>query len=124
MPLRNSSKTKNQFNLQGTGASQLVQLIKSYGYNKDVDIELATITSAPPELKIRVDGMSIDLDAEDLIVAKSITNYSQAITPFTINSTTISSLQINNQLQVNDRVIVANISAGQLYIILDRAVTY
>jgi len=56
--------------LEGDGAARLIQLMRQYGYNKDVDIELATITNAPPDLKIKVDNMKVELDRDDLIVAQ------------------------------------------------------
>jgi len=54
--------------LEGSGASKLVQLVREIGYNKDVDIELATVTAPPPNLKIKVDNMSVELQKDDLVV--------------------------------------------------------
>jgi hypothetical protein len=65
--------------IEGSGASQLVQLIRTLGYNSDVTMELATVTSAPPELKIKVDNMNVELEKDDLIVAQSLTRYTRKI---------------------------------------------
>lgn len=65
--------------IEGSGASQLVGLIRTLGYNSDVTIELATVTSAPPDLKIRIDHMSLELEKDDLIVAQSLTRHKRQV---------------------------------------------
>ncbi|MFP7288277.1 DUF2577 family protein [Shouchella clausii] len=66
--------------IEGSGASQLVQLIRKIGHNTDVSIELATVTSAPPELKIKVDHMNVELEKDDLIVVQSLTKHKRTVT--------------------------------------------
>jgi hypothetical protein len=107
--------------IYGSGASQLVQLMRQYGYNKDIDVELATVTSAPPNLRIKIDNMSVDLDKDDVIVAQYLTGHARKVS---INGGAESTLQYNDELKVNDRIIVASINKGQSYVILDRAVIY
>lgn len=129
---------------EGSGGTQLAMLMKHLGYNKDVDFQLATVTSAPPALKIKVDNMEkIELDNGDLIVAEHLTNHSRKVTITSssvtetmtqagytphvhdITSMTIEAdLAFNDELKVGDRVIVVEIAEGQTYVILDRAVTY
>ncbi|WP_127529244.1 DUF2577 family protein [Paenibacillus kobensis] len=65
--------------IEGSGASQLVSLIRTLGHNSDVNVELATVTSAPPDLKIRIDHMSVDLEKDDLIVAQSLTRHKRQV---------------------------------------------
>ncbi|MBD2867736.1 DUF2577 domain-containing protein [Paenibacillus arenilitoris] len=65
--------------IEGSGASQLVQLIRAIGHNADVSIELATVTAAPPELKIKVDHMNVELEKDDLVVAQSLTKHKRKI---------------------------------------------
>lgn len=107
---------------EGNGASQLVQLMRIHGFNKDVDIELATVTAAPPKLKIRIDKMSVELEHDDLIVSEHLTKHSRSVK---IGSGgTAQTMEYQDELKVNDRVIVASVNDGQTFIILDRAVTY
>ncbi len=146
--------------IEGSGASQLVQLIRAIGYNSDISIELATVTAAPPELRIKVDHMNVELEKDDLIVSQSLTKYKRQInlksqgkakistssvdmvytlgtpsgagtlkfTSFGLSSADQSmeeaELEFTDELKEGDRVIVAGIQQGQIYIILDRAVMY
>lgn len=65
--------------IEGSGASQLVQLIRAIGYNSEITFELATVTSAPPQLKIKVDHMSVELEKDDLIVAQSLAKHTRKV---------------------------------------------
>ena len=137
--------------VEGNGFSKLTQVIRNTGYNKDIDIELATVTSPPPALKIKIDNMPIELEKDDLIVAEYLTKHKRTINlhsgevffssteiegkpiPFPISEISCSdgSLTANNatvtfldELKVGDRVIVASTNKGQLYVILDKVVMY
>ncbi|CAH0305218.1 DUF2577 domain-containing protein [Priestia megaterium] len=88
---------------QGSGHAQLVQLMRKYGHNKDIDIELGTVMAPPPEVLIRLDSFGFDLDKSDLVFASRITE---------------------SPLQQGDRVIVASNDAQTLYYVLDKAVRY
>lgn len=81
--------------IEGSGASQLVQLIRELGYNSEVTIELATVTAAPPELKIKVDHMNLELERDDLIVAQSLTKHKRKINVKSEGKAKISSNSIN-----------------------------
>jgi hypothetical protein len=107
--------------LEGSGAARLIQLIRQHGYNIDVDIELATVTSAPPNLKIKVDNMKIELDRDDLIVAQSLTKHKRQVK---IDGGATVELEYQDELKVGDRVIVASANNGQLYFVIDKAVIY
>lgn len=65
--------------IEGSGASQLVQLIRAIGYNSEITFELATVTSEPPQLKIKVDHMNVELEKDDLIVAQSLAKHTRTI---------------------------------------------
>ncbi|MFC4101720.1 DUF2577 family protein [Paenibacillus xanthanilyticus] len=65
--------------IEGSGASQLVQLIKELGHNTDVTIELGTVTANPPALKIKLDNMNVELEKDDLIVAQSLTKHTRTV---------------------------------------------
>ncbi|WP_128893626.1 DUF2577 family protein [Longirhabdus pacifica] len=64
--------------LEGNAYSQLVQMMKWLGYNKDVDIELATVTSIDP-LRIKVDNMDVELEGSDLIVSEQLLDHTRKI---------------------------------------------
>jgi len=87
--------------LEGDGAARLIQLMRIHGYNKDVDIELATVTSAPPNLRIQIDNMKVELDSDDIVMTETFNKASP---------------------QPGDRVIVASVRNGQLYIVIDKVV--
>lgn len=108
--------------MEGSGASKFVQVIRKYGYNKDVEFELATVISPPPAIKIRVDRMKEDLDASDLIIAESLTEHTRVVS---VNDGSVNisnaTMTIQSPLNAGDRVIVASINNGQTYIVLDKA---
>ncbi len=81
--------------IEGSGASQLVQLIRKIGYNSEITFELATVTAKPPELKIKVDHMNVELEKDDLIVAQSLTKYTRKVNLSTENKAEISSSSIS-----------------------------
>jgi Protein of unknown function (DUF2577) len=107
--------------LEGSGAARLIQLIRQHGYNVDVNIELATVTSAPPNLKIKVDNMKVELDRDDLVVAQYLTKHKRQVK---INGGTTVELEYQDELKPGDRVIVTSANNGQIYFVLDKAVTY
>lgn len=136
---------------EGSGSSKLVGLIRDIGYNKDVDIELGTVTAPPPNIKVKIDNMSVELEKDDLVIAERLTNHSRKVTlrsgdvffgsteldgepiPFPISEISCAdgSLTANDatitfldELKAGDRVIVASMNKGQTYVILDKAVTY
>ncbi|MNN45494.1 hypothetical protein D3C81_1598320 [compost metagenome] len=75
-----SKPTADLDRIEGSGAAQLVQLMRHFGYNSDVNIELGTVTSPPPNLKVKVDNLSVELDKDDLIVAQHLTKHKRKIT--------------------------------------------
>jgi Protein of unknown function (DUF2577) len=107
--------------LEGGGAARLIQLIQRYGYNKDVDIELATVTSAPPNLRIQIDNMKFEIDSEDVIVAQYLTKHKRQVK---IDGGATVELEFQDELKVGDRVIVASADNDQTYFVLDKAVTF
>lgn len=81
--------------IEGSGASQLVQLIRTLGYNSEGFFELATVTAAPPELKIKVDHMNIELEKDDLIVAESLTKRTCKVALASSGNASLSSSSVN-----------------------------
>lgn len=103
--------------IEGGGVSQLKSVVKQLTYVKSADIEFGTVVSPEPAILIRVDNMRIDLDAEDLAICESLTKTTRK---GTINGGEVVDIEIDNTLQAGDRIVVASINNGQLYVILDR----
>lgn len=118
------------------------------GRNDFDKFETAIVIAPPPELRIRVDNMTIDLEADDVIVAEHLTRHSRIVTitheqgkprdvgdtvPFPTDDDTDGglfrkqsyvTLQFEDVLKTGDRVIVASMNDGQTYVILGRVVRY
>jgi hypothetical protein len=126
--------------IEGSGISQFKALVQTLGYNKDVDIEFATVTAAPPNLRIKIDNMPVELDVDDLVICEHLTEHTRkaTISGGTIALTTTSAgdpshthqitsfevtdadVKFGTALAVGDRVIVASNETAQVYVILDR----
>ncbi|MCQ4363017.1 DUF2577 domain-containing protein [Mycobacterium gordonae] len=100
----------------GGTASKWRNLIRRVGKNTDVLIEFATVTSAEP-LRIQVDNMRIELEAEDVVIPESLTDYEYEAQ---IDGGPPVTIAVKGALKVDDRVIVAQINDGQTYVIFDR----
>lgn len=137
--------------LEGSGASKLVQLIKQGGYNKDVNVEIGTVISAPPNLKIKIERDGIVLEKDDLTVAEHLTRHKRIVTlshteleprdigdgkakdyldtddlipPITTYKHNYIELQFEDVLKVGNRVFVIVDDDSQEYYVIDRAVSY
>lgn len=101
---------------EGGPGSKLHSLIRRIGANPFDRFEFATVISVSP-LLIRIDGMKIDLDADDFVIAERLTDYT-----VTLRRTDGSSeeVTIKSGLRVDDRVIVVQASEGQRYFVIDR----
>lgn len=75
-----TDKGASEPRFEGGWDSKMAFAMKKLGYNQDVDFELATVTSAPPALKIRVDNVKLEFEKDDLIVAEQLTKYKRYIT--------------------------------------------
>jgi len=122
--------------IEGSGVSQFKSVMKQITYIKSADIEFATILAPPPSIRVVVDGMKIELDADDLAICESLTKTTRDITFMadvaievdidgilrdgTIAAGTSASIETDNALKAGDRVVIASINDGQLYVILDR----
>ncbi|KKO54533.1 hypothetical protein XI25_06950 [Paenibacillus sp. DMB20] len=125
--------------IEGNGFSQFKAVVKAVGYNRDVDIEFATVTSASP-LRIKINNMPLELDEDDFVVCEHLTEHTRKatisggkisltttqagdpghthkITDFTI---TDADVKFGAALAKGDRVVVASYNSGQGYVILDR----
>lgn len=105
---------------EGGWDSKLTQFIRETGRNKDIDIRLGTVKTAPPKMRINVDGMKYDLDADDYVIAEHLTARTEQLT---INGA-LSTVEHINGLKVGDRIIVLSSHNGQRYYVIGKAVTY
>lgn len=87
--------------IEGAGASRLVQLMRKHGYNKDVDIELATVLAPLPSLKVRLDSDGLELDRSLLVLTATVSA---------------------SLLAVGDRVLVISGNDAQNYYVIDKVV--
>lgn len=101
---------------EGAGRSRLRHVIRDLGYNKDVDIEFATILARLPDIRARVDGQPFELDADDLIVCEHLTEHKRQAE---IGGNTVE-ITFKDALQAGDRVIIVSYLTGKNYVILDR----
>ena len=102
---------------EGSAASKLRSLIKRVGANTDTRIEFGTVTAASPSFRVLIDGMKIELDADDCVITEHLTDYTIMAR---ISGASPVSIEFKSALKVGDRVIVAQINDGQTYVILDR----
>lgn len=103
--------------IEGAGRSKLRHVIRELGYNKDVDIEFATVLAPLPGISIKVDGQPFDLDADDVIVCEHLTKHKRKVA---INGAAPVEIEYEDALKAGDRVVVVSYGAGQNYVILDR----
>lgn len=110
---------------EGNVYSKFAQLIRDTGYSKPVNIEIATVVDAPPNLRIKLDQDGLTLENGDLIVAEYLTRHERKVT---LSSTTIdiqdAALTFENELKPGERVIVVCLDEDMVYVVLDRAVWY
>lgn len=102
--------------LEGSAQSKFVQVIRKYGRNPYDKYEFASVKSISP-LLIRVDGMKIDLEANDCVVAERLTDHSVTLRYADDSSEVVT---IESGLRVDDRVIVVSASDMQKYFVIDR----
>ena len=103
--------------LEGSGAMRLLRLFRET--TQPTTLSLATVTSPPPSLSIRIDGDSFDTPMQGLVVAEHLTQHKRTMR---VNDSTYQQYEIQSNLNVGDRVIVAIANDGQLVYVLDKAV--
>lgn len=125
--------------------SKLIELIRQQAAGQvPRGIELATVITPPPELRIRVDNMDINLEGDDMIVcahllpATRYANISNVVTPVPVQvtyngathdqagddvSTQHTTIAFQDQiLQAGDRVAVMALPGEQQYLVWDKVV--
>lgn len=103
--------------IEGGGISHFKAIIKDIGYNKDVDIEFATVLAPLPDILIKIDNMPIQLDADDVTVCEHLREHKREVT---INSGEVVEMVVKSPLKAGDRVAVATYADNQGYLVIDR----
>ncbi|NHN31124.1 DUF2577 family protein [Paenibacillus agricola] len=103
---------------EGSGYQKLANVIKKRGFNEFDKLEFATVISLIPTL-IKVDGMTENLDAYDLVFAESLTDHTRTVT---IAGGVETEMLVKSPLIVGDRVIVSSMNEGQTYFVIEKAV--
>lgn len=103
---------------EGNGINQLGAAIRSLGFNEFDRYEIATVISVMPTL-VKVDGLGFELDANDLIIAESLTERKQLVT---LEDGTTQEMTFHSPLNPGDRVLVASMSGGQFHAVIDKAI--
>lgn len=77
--------------IEGSGFSKMSQVIKNISvtsYN-GITLELATVTVPLPNIKVKVDGMNIELEKEDLIIAEHLLKHGRRVNLSNSGGTTV-----------------------------------
>ena len=123
--------------IEGSSPSKIIQMMRKYGENKDMSIDLGTVKSPPPNLKIQLDADGLMLEKGDLIIAEHLTEYkrkysvqggtvsgSAGLNQLTSLSVTNGEITFYNELRAGDKVIVIGDNDTQFYYVVDKAVIY
>jgi hypothetical protein len=128
--------------------SKLIDLIRKQAAGlTSRGIDLATVVTPPPALRIRIDNMDINLEGDDLIVCEhlldhdrkystspsiagsEVSNWADTSPPFHDHTHEVTGLTIAQQtvtihtnLQAGDRVAVMALPGEQQYLVLDKVV--
>lgn len=105
----------------GVGA-KLRNLIKDIGRNSDTIIEFGIVTGTAP-LTVQIDATDFDLEADDLIVPQRLVEHTYTIDVELAAAPTWGRTQMtvyNPGLAVGDRLTLAQIKDGQMYVIIDK----
>ncbi len=59
-----------RLNIEGSPASKMVQLIRKHGYNRDIGLEVGTVTASPPNITVKLND-GIELDSDDIVLTQT-----------------------------------------------------
>lgn len=65
--------------LEGSWETRGVNFIKRFGHNKDVDIVFGTITAPPPNIRVKIDNETLELEKDDVVVLQYLTKHKRKI---------------------------------------------
>lgn len=138
------SQTKKRMKLEGDPYSKMAQAVREFGRNETSTLTHGTITSPPPDIKMKLDNDPIEYDAGDIYVAQRLTAHERVADVTSALITTLMStegysphthkidtilmkdavISFTDELKAGDRVLVECDDENMKYTILDRVVSY
>lgn len=109
---------EKRLNIEGSGASKIAQLMRKYGYNKDLDAEVAVVLSPLPNLSVKLASDGLVLERSDLVVAEWLTEHTRSV----LLNGSPAEITFQAQLAAGDKVIVVCAEESQQYFVIDKAV--
>ena len=112
------SKPFHNGRLEGDAQSRLIQLMKIYGYNEEMKVFIAEVTSLNP-FAIHIDGDPEDIDMESLVVSQHLLPHELVVS---LDGGPEKVLTVHKTyLKVGDKAIVISYRDEQQYIVMDKA---
>ncbi|WP_239613951.1 DUF2577 domain-containing protein [Cohnella mopanensis] len=102
---------------EGSGRAKLRGVLDALGKLGGMRFEFATVTAPLPSIRVKVDNCPIELDADDLVICEHLTQHKRTAS---INGGAPVEIEYEASLSAGDRVVVASINDGQLYVVIDR----
>ncbi|SDC86810.1 Protein of unknown function [Paenibacillus sp. CF095] len=102
--------------IDGGGVSKLRDVIRQLGYNKDVDVEIGTVTAPLPDIRVKLDNVNFELEREDIVIVERLKGYTRTVRINGVDA----EIEFPPVLEAGDRVVLQMFNAGQDYVILDR----
>lgn len=99
---------------EGKPIGKLLGIMKAVGYNPGGDLLRATITKEYPNLTLRIDGDSIEIDDEGIICNPDLLQHTQTVKIDGVSHT----IEYPNRLTVGTKVYVYEPEHQQLFFIL------
>ncbi|MBA9027511.1 hypothetical protein [Peribacillus huizhouensis] len=87
--------------IEGSFDSRMIQLMRKYGHNREMKIEVATVLTPAPNLTLRMPSDGLQLEREELILTATAAS---------------------RNLASGDSVIVIADEDSQMYFVMDKAV--
>ncbi|AZB43502.1 DUF2577 domain-containing protein [Bacillus sp. FJAT-42376] len=106
--------------LIGNGYSNLAEVIKKVGHNRDVDLMIGKVIAPLPDIKVKYDDNpnSLVFEAEDLIIEESLLERTEIVE---INGQP-ATIKYPHKLTTDDRVYLVSINEQQTWLILGKAI--
>lgn len=101
---------------EGSAYARMVQLMRTYGANKDTDVEVGKIIKPFPDMQVELQSDDITLDMDDLIIAQSLLPRSETVEIDGYSRT----ITYYPQLKVGDHVILISADTAQNYYLIDK----
>ncbi|MED4456203.1 DUF2577 family protein [Metabacillus fastidiosus] len=142
---------EKRLQIEGDPYSKVVQLIRKYGYNKDLKLVFGTVEESPPNIRVKLDNLPFELNKDDVTVFETLASHERIVTlehvelaerdlgdrietdyldtddkayPATSYKHSYIKLKFEDVLKKGDRVAVLVSEEDMTFTILDRVVRY